>query len=57
MSVEIRSKRMGEKYVVSIPAYSYKEDLKQVVEDDMLIATATLSSQRSWYVESCYALF
>ena len=27
----------GEKYVVFIPTYAYKEDLKQVVEDGMLI--------------------
>ena len=37
MSVEVRAEGNGEKYVVLIPAYACKEDLKQVVEDDMLI--------------------
>ena len=37
MSIEVRAKGKGEKYVVSIPTYAYKEDLKQVVEDIMLI--------------------
>ena len=27
----------GEEYAVSVPTYAYKEDLKQVVEDGMLI--------------------
>ena len=33
----MRVEGKGEKYVVSIPAYACKEDLKQVVEEDMLI--------------------
>ena len=37
MPVEVRAEGKGEKYVVSIPAYACKEDLKQAVEDDMLI--------------------
>ena len=37
MSVDVWAEVKGEKYVVSIPAYAYKEDLKQVVEDNMLI--------------------
>ena len=37
MSVEVRAEGKGEKYVVSIPAYACKEDLKQAVEDGMLI--------------------
>ena len=37
MSVEVRAEGKGEKYVISIPTYAYKEDLKQVVEDGMLI--------------------
>ena len=37
MPFEVRAEGKGEKYVVSIPAYACKEDLKQAVEDDMLI--------------------
>ena len=37
MPIEVRTEGKGEKYVVSIPAYACKEDLKQVVEDGMLI--------------------
>ena len=37
MPVEVRAEGKGEKYVVSIPAYACKEDLKQAVEDGMLI--------------------
>ena len=37
MSVDVRAEGKGEKYLVSIPAYAWKEDLKQVVKDDMLI--------------------
>ena len=37
MPVEVRAEGNGEKYVVSIPTYACKEDLKHVVEDDMLI--------------------
>ena len=37
MLVEVRPDGKGEKYVISIPAYACKEDLKQVVEDNMLI--------------------
>ena len=37
MPIEVRAKGKGEKYAVSIPTYAYKEDLKQVVEDGMLI--------------------
>ena len=37
MLVEVRAKGKGEKVAVSIPAYACKEDLKQAVEDDMLI--------------------
>ena len=37
MPVEVWTKRKGEKYVISIPAYACKEDFKQVVEDGMLI--------------------
>ena len=36
-AVDVRAEGKGEKYVVSIPTYAYKEDLKQVVEDGMLI--------------------
>ena len=35
--VEVQAERKGEKYVVSIPTYACKEDIKQVVEDGMLI--------------------
>ena len=37
MPVDVWAKGKGEKYVVSIPTYTYKDDLKQVVEDGMLI--------------------
>ena len=37
MPVEVRAEGKGEKYVVSILAYACKEDLKQAVEDGMLI--------------------
>ena len=37
MSVALRAKGKGEEYVVSVPAYACKKDLKQVVEDNMLI--------------------
>ena len=37
MLVVVRAKGKGEEYVISVPTYASKEDLKQVVEDDMLI--------------------
>ena len=37
MPVEVQAEWKGEKYVVLIPAYTCKKDLKQVVEDGMLI--------------------
>ena len=37
MLIEVRDEGKGEKYAVSIPSYAYKEDLKQVVEEGMLI--------------------
>ena len=37
MPVEVWAEGKGENYVVSIPAYACKEDLKQAVEDGMLI--------------------
>ena len=37
MPVEVQAEVKGEKYVVLIPAYACKEDLKQAVEDCMLI--------------------
>ena len=37
MPTEVRAEGKGKKYVVSIPTYTRKEDLKQVVEDDILI--------------------
>ena len=37
MPVAVRAEGKGEEYVVSVPAYTCKEDLKQVVEDVMLI--------------------
>ena len=35
--VDVWAKGKGKKYAVLIPTYADKEDLKQVVEDDMLI--------------------
>ena len=35
--VAVRVEGKGEEYVVSVPAYACKDELKQVVEDDMLI--------------------
>ena len=37
MPIAVRAKGRGKKYVVSVPAYACKEELKQVVEDGMLI--------------------
>ena len=37
MPVDVRAEGKGAKYVISIPTYACKEDLKQVVEDGMLI--------------------
>ena len=37
MPIVMRAKGKGEEYVVSVPAYVCKDELKQVVEDDMLI--------------------
>ena len=37
MPVTMRAKGRGEEYVVSVPAYACKDELKQVVEDGMLI--------------------
>ena len=37
MPVAVRAKGKGEEYAVSVPTYACKEDLKQVVEDGMLI--------------------
>ena len=37
MTVAVRVKVKGEEYVVSVPAYAYEDELKQVVEDNMLI--------------------
>ena len=37
MSVVVRAEGKGEEYVVSVHVYACKEDLKQMVEDGMLI--------------------
>ena len=37
MLVAARAEGRGEEYVVSVPAYACKDELKQVVEDKMLI--------------------
>ena len=37
MPVAMRAKGNGEEYVVSVPAYACKDELKKMVEDDMLI--------------------
>ena len=37
MPVVVRAEGKGEEYVVSVPSYVCKDELKQVVEDDMLI--------------------
>ena len=37
MPVVVRVEGKGEEYVVSVLAYAYKDELKQVVEDSMLI--------------------
>ena len=37
MPVVVRDEGRGEEYAVSIPAYACKDELKQVVEDGMLI--------------------
>ena len=57
MPVAVQAEGKGEEYVVSVPAYACREDLKQVVKDDMLIRKRTLFSWRSRYVHNCYAPF
>ena len=42
MWIAVRAEVRGEEYVVSVPAYACKEDLKQVVEDDMLISNRNI---------------
>ena len=37
MHVVVRAEGRGEEYAVSVPAYACKDELKQVVEDKMLI--------------------
>ena len=37
MSVDVQAEEKGEEYVISVCTYACKEDLKQVVEDGMLI--------------------
>ena len=37
MHVAMRAEGRGEEYAISVPAYAYKDELKQVVEDGMLI--------------------
>ena len=37
MPVAMQVEGRGEEYAVSVPAYAYKDELKQVVEDRMLI--------------------
>ena len=37
MLIVVRARGKGEEYAVLVPSYACKEDLKQVVEDDMLI--------------------
>ena len=37
MPVALRAEGRGEEYAVSVPAYACKDELKQVVEDGMLI--------------------
>ena len=37
MPIAMRAEGKGEEYVVSVPAYACKDELKQVVEDDMLV--------------------
>ena len=37
MPIVVRPEGRGEEYVVSVPAYTCKDKLKQVVEDEMLI--------------------
>ena len=37
MPVVVRVQGRGEEYVVSVPAYACKDELKQMIEDEMLI--------------------
>ena len=37
MPVVVRAKGKGEEYVVSVPAYACKDELRRVVEEGMLI--------------------
>ena len=42
MPIAMRAEGRGEEYVVSVPAYSFKDELKQVVEDKILIRNRNL---------------
>ena len=42
MWIAVRAEVRGEEYVVSVLAYACKEDLKQVVEDGMLISNRNI---------------
>ena len=53
MPVEARAEGKGEKYVVSILAYACKEDVKQAIEDDMLILNRNFVQSVD---HNCYAL-
>ena len=37
MPVAVQAEGRGEEYVISVPAYACKDELKEVVEDRMLI--------------------
>ena len=43
MLVVVWAEGRGEEYTVSVPAYACKDELKQVVEDEMLIRNRNLA--------------
>ena len=42
MPIAMPAEGRGEEYVISVPAYAYKDELKQLVEDEMLIRNCNL---------------
>ena len=48
MLVIARAGGLGEEYLVVVPAGIGKEDLQQIVEDEMQIRNGTTSNRLSW---------
>ena len=57
MLVTVRVEGKGEEYVVSVPAYACKDDLQQVVVDDMQIRNRNFVQSAELVYLHGYALF